>query len=60
MNYKKTKLELNKLGYTSVNQLYSEDEINKMNHCIETSKIDGNTLTNSSDLFANYYMSYLN
>lgn len=52
MNYKKTKLELNKLGYTSVSQLYSEDEINKMNHCIETSKIDGNTLTNSSDLFA--------
>jgi len=52
MNYFENKIELEKNGYSIINSLYSEHEINSILACIENAEQNGNSFMKTKDLFA--------
>lgn len=52
MNIAKTKIELEKNGFSIANELYSDAEITKILSCIESAEQNGNSFLKTKDLFA--------
>jgi ectoine hydroxylase-related dioxygenase (phytanoyl-CoA dioxygenase family) len=52
MNFTKQKNELQVNGYSILNSLYSEDEVSQILRCLETAKLDSDSVVSTTDLFA--------
>ncbi len=52
MNYKKSKIELEKNGYSILTNLYSDNEINQILNCIDNAEQNKNSFLKTKDLFA--------
>ena len=52
MDYLKNKIELEEKGYSILNQLYSNEEVNEILHCIKNTQQNKESFTKTEHLFA--------
>jgi hypothetical protein len=52
MNYSNQKNELETNGFSFINNIYSEIEINQILNCLEIAKLDGDSVVNTQDIFS--------